>query len=170
MKRNNLIVLFKKNIFQSKCNSFLLEKLVARESLNTLILNLYPDKNEYSFSLRMGSIVDDLNVGNNLDKLPNVSIYCVLRNVISNCEIFQSLSDEDTIKTTWHPDNELLKYIDNEELPCILVDILEQDHQELFYSGCIIVEVRDYQQSNSQVFCEKRHVLLRPSVQVNKTG
>lgn len=50
-----------------------MEKLVARESLNTLILNLYPDKNEYSFALRMGSIVDDLNVGNSVDKLPNVS-------------------------------------------------------------------------------------------------
>lgn len=60
-----------------------------------------------------------------------------------------------------------MKYIDNEELPCILVDILEQDHQELFYSGCVIVEVRDYQQSNSQVLCEKRHVLLRPTVQVS---
>lgn len=50
---------------------------MARESLNTLILNLYPDKNEYSFALRMGSIVDDLNVGNNLDKTTNVSTHFI---------------------------------------------------------------------------------------------
>lgn len=57
-----------------KTNSFLLEKLVTRERLNTLILNLYPEKNEYSVSLRMGSIVDDINIGNNIDKASNVSI------------------------------------------------------------------------------------------------
>lgn len=67
----------------------------------------------------------------------------------------------------WHPDDELLKYIDNEELPCVLVDILEQEHQELFYSGCIIVEVRDYQHINNQVICESWHVLLKPTVQVS---
>lgn len=128
-------------MLQNKTNSSLLEKLVARESLNTLILNLYPDKNEYSFALQMGSIVDELNVaGNSADGEEQMC----------------------TARVRWQWDDELLKYIDNEELPCILVDVLEE-HGGLFYSGCVIVEVREH--GVEGLGCQSRLVLLRPSPQ-----
>lgn len=118
-----------------------MEKLVTRERLNTLILSLYPEKNEYTFALRMGSILEDINIGSN--------------------------TDDNIIKMIWHPDDEILGCIDNEEIPTVLTDIFEEEHPELFYSGCIIVEVRDYQQINSLVSCETHHVLLKPTNQVS---
>lgn len=81
----------------------MLEKLVAREHLNTLVLNLYPGSKGYSLSIKMGR--DEL---------------------------------VEAVKLPYHED-QLLTYIDNEELPPALTDLLEQ--ADLYYSGCVIVQV-----------------------------
>lgn len=63
----------------------------------------------------------------------------------------------------YHED-ELLHYIDNEELPPVVVDLLEASNPELFYNGCIIAEVRDYRK---HYVCDTHHVLLRPTTQAS---
>lgn len=75
--------------------------------------------------------------------------------------------DDYLIKMPWQPDDELLRCIDNEEIPHILTDLLEEKHPELFYSGCLIVKIREFEQINSQVYCESRYVLLKPTNLVN---
>jgi hypothetical protein len=67
-----------------------------------------------------------------------------------------------------YQDDELLQYIDNEELPPVLVDLLEASNPELFYSGCIVAEVRDYRQAFQHYNCDTHYVLLRPTTQVSK--
>ena len=42
-----------------------------------------------------------------------------------------------------YEDEDFLTYIDNEELPTSILDLLEKAWPELFYSGCVIAEVRD---------------------------
>lgn len=115
--------------------SSLLEKLAIRDQLNVLILNLHPEKNEYSFSFRMGSIPDDMGAKH----------------------------DDCLIKMPWQPNDDLLRCIDNEEIPHILTDLLEENHPELFYSGCLIVKIREFEQINYQVYYESRYVLLKPT-------
>jgi hypothetical protein len=79
-------------------------------------------------------------------------------------------SAENIIETMRWPyqEDELLQYIDNEELPPVLVDLLEASNPELFYSGCIIAEVRDYRQAFQHYNCDTYHVLLRPTTQASK--
>ncbi|KAJ8942575.1 hypothetical protein NQ318_010383 [Aromia moschata] len=121
-----------------KYKSRLLEKLVARERLNTLILNLYPGNKGYSLAFRTMSRTD-----------PNYT--------------------EDTanmIETKKWPyeEDDLLRYIDNEELPPFIIDLLEPQFSYLFYSGCIIAEVREYRQAYPFLKCDIHHVLLRPTL------
>lgn len=67
-----------------------------------------------------------------------------------------------------YEEDEFLRYIDNEELPPVLVDLLETSHPELYYSGCIIAEVRDYRQAFQNYIYDTHHVLLRPTTQVDR--
>ncbi|KAI5613001.1 transcription factor SPT20-like isoform X1 [Silurus asotus] len=62
---------------------------------------------------------------------------------------------------------ELLDYLDAEELPPILVDLLEKSQVNIFHCGCVITEVRDYRQSGNTKMpsYQSRHVLLRPTMQ-----
>ncbi|KAL3267486.1 hypothetical protein HHI36_011609 [Cryptolaemus montrouzieri] len=120
-----------------KYNSFLLDKLVARERLNTLILNLYPGNKGFSMAFRT---------------IPRTEP-----------------GSEDTanmIETVqWlYEDDDILRHIDNEELPPTLVDLFEMHYSHLFYSGCIIAEIRDYRQAYPHFKCDIHHVLLRPTL------
>lgn len=60
--------------------------------------------------------------------------------------------------------SELLEYIDASELPPFLVDLLERAQVNVFYSGCVIVEVRDYRRSANGGH-DTQYVLLKPSQQ-----
>lgn len=71
------------------------------------------------------------------------------------------------IKDMPYEDELLLSYIDNEELPPFLAEKLEPNHSFLFYSGCVIAEIRDYRQAYPAK-CDIRHVLLRPTLQVSE--
>ncbi|CAH2092041.1 unnamed protein product [Euphydryas editha] len=129
-----------------KTTSYLLEKLLATYNLNTLIINLYPGNKGYSLSLKV-------NGNTQLIQPPDA-------NALSSHE-------ETLIETPRWPyeEEELLSYIDNEELPVVLLDLLESEHSCLFYSGCIIAQIRDYRQAYPSFVCDTHHVLLRPTNQ-----
>ncbi|KAM7338992.1 hypothetical protein ACRRTK_002476 [Alexandromys fortis] len=73
----------------------------------------------------------------------------------------------------------LLEYLDAEELPSFLIDILEKSPVNVFHSGCVIAEIRDYRECGdiyppeepaaeaavSYPACQARHILLRPTMQ-----
>uniref|UniRef100_A0A2A4J8B7 Spt20-like SEP domain-containing protein n=1 Tax=Heliothis virescens TaxID=7102 RepID=A0A2A4J8B7_HELVI len=129
-----------------KTTSYLLEKLLAIYNLNTLIINLYPGNKGYSLSLKVN--------GNSQYLHPP--------------DGHSSTNQEETLIETprWpYEEEELLSYIDNEELPVVLLDLLETEHSCLFYSGCIIAQIRDYRQAYPSFLCDTHHVLLRPTNQ-----
>ncbi|KAF0875938.1 SP20H factor, partial [Crocuta crocuta] len=113
-----------------RSNVNLLEKLVRRESLPCLVVNLYPGKEGYSLMLEGGRG-----------------------------------SYSETIRLPYK-EGELLQYLDAEELPPALVDLLEKCQVNFFHSGCVVAQVRDYRQcSREPPGYESRHVLLRPTMQ-----
>ncbi|XP_053564407.1 transcription factor SPT20 homolog isoform X3 [Bombina bombina] len=75
-------------------------------------------------------------------------------------------SDSETIKLPYE-EGELLDYLDAEELPPILVDLLEKSQVNIFHCGCVITEIRDYRQSGNlkSPTYQSRHILLRPTMQ-----
>ncbi|KAB0390351.1 hypothetical protein E2I00_015459, partial [Balaenoptera physalus] len=113
-----------------RSNVNLLEKLLRRESLPCLVVNLYPGKEGCSLMLKgeHGSSAETI-------RLP--------------CE-----------------EGELLKYLDAEELPPVLVDLLEKSQVNVFHRGCVIAEIRDYRQSSGREppHYQSRHILLRPTM------
>ncbi|XP_040091554.1 transcription factor SPT20 homolog [Oryx dammah] len=114
-----------------RSNVNLLEKLLRRESLPCLVINLYPGKQGYSLMLKgkNGSYSESI-------PLP-------------------------------YEEGELLEYLDAEELPPVLVDLLEKSPVNVFHQGCVIAEIRDYRQSSAwePPRYQSRHVLLRPTMQ-----
>nr|XP_022325782.1 transcription factor SPT20 homolog isoform X1 [Crassostrea virginica] len=60
--------------------------------------------------------------------------------------------------------SELLDYVDSSELPPFLVDLLEKAQVNVFYSGCVILEVRDYRRSITGSY-DTQYVLLKPTSQ-----
>ncbi|XP_058884592.1 transcription factor SPT20 homolog isoform X2 [Acipenser ruthenus] len=75
-------------------------------------------------------------------------------------------SDSETIRLPYE-EGELLEYLDAEELPPILVDLLEKSQVNIFHCGCVIAEIRDYRQSGHTKVptYQSRHILLRPTMQ-----
>ncbi|XP_058391460.1 transcription factor SPT20 homolog [Diceros bicornis minor] len=114
-----------------RSNVNLLEKLVRRESLPCLVVNLYPGEGGYSLMLKGkdGSYLETI-------RLP-------------------------------YEEGELLEYLDAEELPPVLVDLLEKSEVNVFHCGCVIAEIRDYRQSSTvdPPGYQSRHILLRPTMQ-----
>ncbi|ESO88478.1 hypothetical protein LOTGIDRAFT_126056 [Lottia gigantea] len=109
-------------------STYLLAKLVKRDKLNCLVLNLYPANEGHSLMLKA-------------------------RNGI----------ETETIKLPYE-ESELLEYVDEAQLPPFLVDLLEKSNLNVFYSGCVIVEVRDYRRSAISSH-DSQYVLLRPTPQ-----
>ncbi|XP_063189062.1 transcription factor SPT20 homolog isoform X7 [Chroicocephalus ridibundus] len=75
-------------------------------------------------------------------------------------------SDSETIRLPYE-EGELLEYLDAEELPPILVDLLEKSQVNIFHCGCVIAEIRDYRQSGNMKSptYQSKHILLRPTMQ-----
>ncbi|XP_043995952.1 transcription factor SPT20 homolog isoform X8 [Gambusia affinis] len=75
-------------------------------------------------------------------------------------------NNSETIRLPYE-ERELLEYLDAEELPPILVDLLEKSQVNIFHCGCVIVEVRDYRQAGNTKIptYQSRHILLRPTMQ-----
>uniref|UniRef100_A0A8C6D1P0 Spt20-like SEP domain-containing protein n=1 Tax=Moschus moschiferus TaxID=68415 RepID=A0A8C6D1P0_MOSMO len=114
-----------------RSNVNLLEKLLRRESLPYLVVNLYPGKQGNSLMLKgeNGSFSESI-------RLP-------------------------------YEEGELLEYLDAQELPPVLVDLLEKSPVNFFHQGCVIAEIRDYRQSSEREppSYQSRHILLRPTMQ-----
>lgn len=65
----------------------------------------------------------------------------------------------------------LLECIDNETLPMLFIDLLESRSPNVFYAGCVIMEVRDYRQSfEIAACCDTYFVLLKPTTQVRRNA
>ncbi|XP_059178959.1 transcription factor SPT20 homolog isoform X2 [Physella acuta] len=71
--------------------------------------------------------------------------------------------ESETMKLPYE-ESEILEYIDAAQLPPFLLDLLEKAQMNVFYSGCVIVEVRDYRRSATGSH-DTQYVLLRPSPQ-----
>lgn len=67
----------------------------------------------------------------------------------------------------WPYENgDLLESVNNEELPILYMKLLLSYAPNAFYSGCVIVEVRDYRQSFPiPACCDNYYVLLKPTTQ-----
>lgn len=81
----------------------------------------------------------------------------------------QGLVEAELLKLPYE-DDYLLDYIDAQELPPTLLDLLDGLNVDLFYSGCLVVEVRDFRRKTGEAAgklnsCEVQHVLLRPTTQ-----
>ena len=64
-------------------------------------------------------------------------------------------------------EDELLKCVDSQQLPPVLVELLEQIGAHcVFYDGCVFLEVRDFRQSSKT---GPWHVLLKPTLQVSRS-
>ncbi|KAL6258537.1 hypothetical protein P5V15_010494 [Pogonomyrmex californicus] len=122
------------NNLENECD--LLGRLVQREGLNTLIVNLYAGNKGYSLAVR------NSDKGNQYDK--------------------NSLAETQLMG---YEQGELLSCIDNGQLPATLAEQLESNYSHLFYDGCIIAEVRDYRRSFPHNKAEVHHVLLKPTTQ-----
>lgn len=106
----------------------LLAKLVRREKLECLILNLYAGNEGYSLMIKG-------------------------RNGI----------ETETFKLPYEA-SEFLEYVDASELPPFLIDLLERAQMNVFYSGCVILEVRDYRRTGDGRY-DTDYVLLKPTSQ-----
>lgn len=67
----------------------------------------------------------------------------------------------------WPYENgDLLESVNKEELPILYMKLLLSYAPNAFYSGCVIVEVRDYRQSFPiSACCDNYYVLLKPTTQ-----
>ncbi|XP_066252857.1 uncharacterized protein Spt20 isoform X3 [Euwallacea similis] len=117
----------------------ILERLVKRDKLNTVILNLYAGNKGYSLAFRLQ------------DRSNKSTMYFK-----EECEeLIQTMTrgyEEDTI----------LRYLDKEEIPPFILDALDK-FDFIFYSGCVIAEVRNYRRAYPENKCYVHHVLLRPT-------
>nr|XP_033321074.1 transcription factor SPT20 homolog isoform X3 [Megalopta genalis] len=123
------------NNLENECD--LLGRLVQREGLHTLIVNLYAGNKGYSLAVR------NSDKGNQYDK----------NTILAETQLMG------------YEQGELLSCIDNGQLPAMLAEQLESSHSHLFYDGCIIAEVRDYRKAFPHTKAEVHHVLLKPTTQ-----
>ncbi|KAB5543455.1 hypothetical protein PHYPO_G00079360 [Pangasianodon hypophthalmus] len=140
----------------------------ARKSLYQKLYELYMEECEKEPELK--NLRRNVNL---LEKLVSQeSLSCLVVNLYPGNEGYSLMlrgkngSDSETIRLPYE-EAELLDYLDAEELPPILVDLLEKSQVNIFHCGCVITEVRDYRQSGNTKMpsYQSRHVLLRPTMQ-----
>uniref|UniRef100_A0A8D3DJ27 SPT20 homolog, SAGA complex component n=1 Tax=Scophthalmus maximus TaxID=52904 RepID=A0A8D3DJ27_SCOMX len=140
----------------------------GRKSLYQKLYELYIEECEKEPELK--NLRRNVNL---LEKLVSQeSVSCLVVNLYPGNEGYSLMlrgkngSDSETIRLPYE-EGELLEYLDAEELPPILVDLLEKSQVNIFHCGCVIVEVRDYRQSGNTKMptYQSRHVLLRPTMQ-----
>lgn len=140
----------------------------GRKSLYQKLYELYIEECEKEPELK--NLRRNVNL---LEKLVSQeSVSCLVVNLYPGNEGYSLMlrgkngSDSETIRLPYE-EGELLEYLDAEELPPILVDLLEKSQVNIFHCGCVIVEVRDYRQScNTKMpTYQCRHILLRPTMQ-----
>jgi hypothetical protein len=120
----------------------LLKKLVAREGLGVLLLQLYPGDQGYKVSIS--------------DSSSRAGFFD------NGCLLGEASPRFPTIVSSYEED-ELLPYIDREELPPAIAELLEDSPVPLFYAGCVVAEVLDMRHCPAG---HSRYVLLKPTDQV----
>ncbi|KAH1019823.1 hypothetical protein HUJ04_009585 [Dendroctonus ponderosae] len=113
----------------------ILDKLVKKEQLNTVILNLYAANKGYSLGFRMHD----------------------RKTMRFKEEIIET-------KLRSYEETAVLRHIHNEQIPPLLLEALEK-YDFLFYNGCVILEVRNHCLTFPSGSCYVHHVLLRPTQQ-----
>ncbi|XP_046852925.1 transcription factor SPT20 homolog isoform X2 [Xenia sp. Carnegie-2017] len=73
-------------------------------------------------------------------------------------------TEAETVRLPYE-ETEFLDYLDAQQLPPMLVDLLEKSKVNIFYDGCVIVEVRDYRCCVNPGSYDTSYVLLRPTCQ-----
>uniref|UniRef100_A0A8C1KX58 SPT20 homolog, SAGA complex component n=1 Tax=Cyprinus carpio TaxID=7962 RepID=A0A8C1KX58_CYPCA len=140
----------------------------GRKSLYQKLYELYIEECEKEPELK--KLRRNVNL---LEKLVSQeSVSCLVVNLYPGNEGYSLMlrgkngSDSETIRLRYE-ETELLEYLDAEELPPILVDLLEKSQVNIFHCGCVIAEVRDYRQSGNAKMptYQSRHILLRPTMQ-----
>ncbi|XP_039601741.1 transcription factor SPT20 homolog isoform X1 [Polypterus senegalus] len=140
----------------------------ARKSLNQKLYDLYLEECEKEPEIK--KLRRNVNL---LEKLVmQETLSCLVVNLYPGNEGYSLMlrgkngTDSETIRLPYE-ECELLDYLDAEELPPILVDLLEKSQVNIFHCGCVIAEIRDYRQTgNTKVPTYKtRHILLRPTMQ-----
>ena len=151
--------------FNLKRTSFLLDKLVLRDKLNTLIITLYPGNKGYSLAFRKNNLHDHHYGG---AVMVNNATLVGRKPLLNDCTNSPSIEILHETMVLPYEDADLLDCLDNEEIPQALMEFLHTKCLHLFYSGCVVAEIRDYRQSFPVVdICDNYHVLLRPSYQVS---
>lgn len=127
-------------------SSFLLDKLVTRERLHTLVINLYPGNKGYSLAFRPAT------------STPTSSMSS------SNHRHHTSPIIGEIETPSWLYDNaHLLDALDSEELPPLIIDFCNIHCPHLYYNGAVIAQIRDYRQSYPLDICDIHYVLLKPT-------
>lgn len=130
-------------------SSFLLDKLVTRERLHTLIINLYPGNKGYSLAFRPTTSTPS-----------SSTVTTNHRHHHNHQPTGESLQET----THWLYDNShLLDALDSEELPPLIIDFCNYNCPHLYYNGAVIAQIRDYRQSYPLDICDIHYVLLRPT-------
>jgi hypothetical protein len=123
-----------------------LSKLVVREGLSTLLIRLYPG--ERGFSVALGGCGGGSKKGS-----AAATATCGPGGGVTGVVLP-------------YEQDELLRYIDQEELPPGVGDLLERAPTPIFYGGCVIAEVHDMRHCPAG---HTRFVLLRPSNMVSSS-
>lgn len=132
------------NLSQS---SFLLDKLVTKEKLQTLMINLYPGNKGYSLAFR-----------------PPTSTTTTTNTVSSSQRHYQNTAESIFETPSWLYDNSyLLDALDSEELPPPIIDFCNVHCPHVYYNGNVIAQIRDYRQSYPLDICDIHYVLLKPT-------
>ncbi|XP_064158252.1 transcription factor SPT20 homolog isoform X2 [Anguilla rostrata] len=140
----------------------------GRKSLYQKLYELYTEECEKEPELK--KLRRNVNL---LEKLASQeSVSCLVVNLYPGNEGYslklrgKNGSDSETIRLPYE-EGELLEYLDAEELPPVLVDLLEKSQVNIFHCGCVIAEVRDYRQSGNTKMpvYQSHHVLLKPTMQ-----
>lgn len=137
------------NFIQIRKDCQLFSRYIKEEKLSFLILKLFPQNQGYSISLK--KVYD--------------------KNQSKNSTIQSNLKVLETVKLPYE-ETELLDYIDNEQIPPMLIDVLDSDcdtdeHLDLFHFGKLFVEIQDYRKNSNlnSLNYESRFVLLKPTLQ-----
>ncbi|XP_036393318.1 transcription factor SPT20 homolog isoform X1 [Megalops cyprinoides] len=140
----------------------------GRKSLYHKLYELYTEECEKEPELK--KLRRNVNL---LEKLASQeSMSCLVVNLYPGNEGYSLMlrgkngCDSETIRLPYE-EGELLEYLDAEELPPVLVDLLEKSQVNIFHCGCVIAEVRDYRRSGNTKMptYQSRHILLRPTMQ-----
>ena len=104
----------------------LLDRFVQGESLNQVVITLYPEDQGYTLALKIHNKLEG-----ETGHIP-------------------------------YEEEELLNCIDNQQLPPVLVELLEEVGAQVFYDGCVFAEIKDLRESSKPSW----NVLLKPNAQV----